>query len=297
MIKYVANLVSAGFCPGQDNFDKLNEHEQHVILQLANVREKYDRNIHENADVLKRAGGCAFISYTEKGIGNVYDYLRFIEYNQQVIQKRGTSAMYTGIAYPGDEQQTWNALAFMESRGFSPIPVYVIGHDVRLLKHYCENYSNVVIIGAEGSPRQQFEILDHIWTNYVVAADFETKAKMHALELSSPAIIDRYNWDSYDNADWLRVANSGDIMMSNGFQLCLTDNESKKVTRKHIATVPSLLAHEATVEITVAGFDINRLMSSRESRAVYNIYKMLQSKYGGDNIKSQPKPMIQGLFS
>lgn len=296
MIRYIANLVAAGYCPGQENFDNLSCYESPIVLGLTNIREKFGRDAWENAARLKKAGGKMFVSYIERGAGNVHDYISFLEWNREVIQERNGRLMYTGIAYERDEQQCWNALRYLESRGFSPIPTYVIGHDVRLLDYYCKTYPDVVIIGAEGSARRQIEVLDHLWTNYVINDKFETKARMHAVELSSPALINRYNWYSCDTAEWVRLANAGDIITDTGSSVCVAKNDSKMMTGKHILTLSEIESAAIREKVAEAGFDMVRLSERKESRAVYNIRKILQSKNGGDNIKSLAKPMIQGLF-
>ena len=276
---YMAAVHTNGYWHG-GRFQALNLHEQKIIETLPHLLESYHyikkpvltKAIHDKGDVVFLDSG-AFSAYTSGQPINLTDYCDFIKRNEDIIEKNGGLLMASVLDVIGDAQGTYEAQLQMEALGIRPLPCFHFGDDVRYLEWYMENYDYITIGGlVPESTKTCIKWLNRIWSEYLTDDAGRPKVKVHAFGVSNMTLMNMYPWTSCDSASWIQSASFGKIVTSEFGILAISDKSpTLHVRGQHVLNKTDIEKEMIFESLESDGFNYERLSTSYESRAAYNL--------------------------
>ena len=106
---------------------------------------------------------------------------------------------YFNLDVIGNSESTQKNQKYLESRGFSPIPVFHIGEPLGLLDELVKRYGIVGLGGTVGKPHKQ----RRNWLNQVYSR--HPNGRFHGLGITHHELITAYPFYSVDSTWWLAM--------------------------------------------------------------------------------------------
>lgn len=277
---YMAAVYTNAYMPDQRRYEKLNEAERNSVQRIPHILESYhyinkqailDVMRKHNAKVFLDSG--AFSAWNASAVIDIDDYCTYIKDNADLWLQDGDALMCSVLDGIGDPLKTWQNQNYMESQGVRPLPCFHYGEDTRYLEWYIERYSYITIGGMVGkSSKALIDWLDVIWDRHLLGKDGKPRTKVHAFGITSQDIMKRYPWESCDSSSWIQAAAFGNIITRDWGILCISDKSNRKhVADAHIKTFKPIETQRVREYVQKHGFDLERLESVYESRAVFNL--------------------------
>jgi hypothetical protein len=264
---------------GQQRYEKLNEVEAAITPTIPHILESY-HYVHGQrfVDTMREQGAQVFLdsgAFSAHSLGVSIDinaYCDYIKRNEDILRKEDGIVMASVLDGIGDPLQTYRNQLYMESQNAKPLPCFHYGEDVRYLEWYVANYDYITIGGlVRRTAESQRVWLDRIWP-LMLDGSGRPKLKVHAFGMTAVWLMERYPWYSVDSSSWIQAAAFGSIYTSEHGPLAVSENSpAKHDAGRHITTLTDI--ERAAVErmLNSKGFDVQRLGTIYESRAVYNI--------------------------
>ncbi len=303
---FLAAVYTNGYMRDQTRYTKLNEVECSVVNRIPNILESYHYiNSQRIVDVMRAHGAKVFLdsgAFSAWNIGEEIDinaYCDYIKKNWDLWRVEDDAVMFSVLDGIGDPLKTWQNQLYMEQQGVRPLPCFHFGEDTRYLDWYTERYSYITLGGMVGKTTKQLrEWLDKIWNDHLVDSSGKPKTKVHAFGITSFEIMERYPWFSCDSSTWIQTAAFGNIMTHDWGNIATSNaGNSKHQPGRHVWTL-SPIEQEAFYDyFKREGFDMDRLATVYESRAVFNINTFLH--FNDEVNKIEPtfrKGALRGLF-
>lgn len=309
---YLAAVYTNSYMPGGNRYPKLNDREreimarakEHTILESWHYvgKESYVKNMRENgAKVFLDSG--AFSAYTLGVKLKVEDYANYILRNSDIIRVEDGNIMASVLDGIGDPQETFENQMAMEKLGVRPLPCFHANEDERYLEWYVKNYDYITLGGMVGASTQALaNWLDHIWDNYLTDGAGNPRIKVHGFGITAIPLMERYPWYSCDSSSWIQAASFGGIVVPDDSKGILNLSVSEKSPSKHeqgqhIETMSPIEKEHLYGMLAQQGFDVERLATIYESRAVYNIFGYMEAeKIVNRHKRNEKANMIQGFF-
>lgn len=147
------------------------------------------------------------------------DYIAFIKRNQEMLD------VYAVLDDIGSAQKTAENLAYMESKGLSPLPCYHWGEPYELLEGLIAKYDYFAIGGMVPiSTKDLIPWLDECFSR-ICDKEGNPKVKVHGFGLTTFQLIKKYPWHSVDSSSWALTAAMGGIYLPSGKTLSLSKSD------------------------------------------------------------------------
>lgn len=278
---YMAAVYTNGYMNGQKRNEKLNEREKQITADLPHIleswhyvgKQKYvDEMRADNARVFLDSG--AFSAFTLGVELSVADYCEYIQRNSDIIRVEDGVTMASVLDGIGDPLQTYRNQLEMEERGVRPLPCFHAGEDERYLEHYVSNYEYITLGGMVGTSTKQLCVwLDRIWDRYLTDGSGRPRIKVHGFGITAVPVMERYPWYSCDSSSWIQSAAFGSIVTPQHGPLSVSEKSpSRHDVGQHISTLTAIEQDVVFRELEEAGFTYERLSTTYESRAAYNLW-------------------------
>ena len=286
------NLYQAGFYASNFDlhgsvFSRLNEAEKAARLSIERNLESY-HYIHKGQAVNKmRRDGVkvfldsgAFSSFTMGVKVDLPGYCRFIQQNEDVIEKVDGIVMASVLDAIGDPAQTGFNQEAMEKLGAKPLPCFHYGEPEEYLDYYVAEYDYITLGGLVPiSTEQKIHWLDRIFEEHLCDGSGRLKTRVHAFGLTSLPLMKRYPWTSVDSSTWVQWAANGMILVpgvaENGAARQVNISEyssSRKIENRHIHTLAPPQTERLYQLIESTGFTVDRLAKEYGSRWAFNAW-------------------------
>ena len=141
----------------------------------------------------------AYSAFTKGRSVNLFDYMKYIEGNAEYISR------YIALDVIGDNFATKAYYCIMRNKGFTPIPVFHYGDDMRVLAYYSLDGAKTVALGGTVPIRDKKVVAE--WCSEVKRLYPDTE--LHLLGSSSQKIIDCGAVSSCDSSAWYTLAVNG----------------------------------------------------------------------------------------
>lgn len=303
-----AALFNNGFKPGGTSFNKLNEKEQAILMDVPHILDSYhyvhaERQINfirENEGKIFLDSG-AFSAWSTGVEINIDDYCNYIKKNLDIIRVEDGEVMASVLDGIGDPQKTLENQQYMEAQGVRPLPCFHFGEPLEYLDFYIKNYGYITIGGMVGkSIPDLIAWLDEIW-NYMVNSEGEALLKVHAFGITSVRIMERYPWYSVDSSSWIQYSVFGHIFTNDWGVLSVSEKSPRrKDAGQHLANLTKMERSQLLQKLNSIGFEEERLATVYESRAAFNCWSFcrLNEYINEKRLTNPPKEFMQtqGLF-
>lgn len=276
---FLAAVYTNGYMPGQQRYAKLNEVEGSITPTIPHILESYHYvNSQRHIDDMRREGAQVFLdsgAFSAHTLGVKMDinaYCDYIKKNDDILRKEDGVVMASVLDGIGDPLQTYRNQLYMESQNAKPLPCFHYGEDTRYLEWYVANYDYITIGGlVRRTAESQRLWLDRIWP-YMLDGSGRPKLKVHAFGMTALWLMERYPWFSVDSSSWIQAAAFGSIYTSEHGPIAVSENSPAKHDEgRHITTLKPIERQAVERMLNKKGFDVGRLATIYESRAVYNI--------------------------
>lgn len=259
----------------------LTEHEQAIVDSLPYQLESYyyvskqrfvDIMREHKAQVFIDSG--AFSAHTLGATINIEDYCQYLIENRDIIRHEDGVMIASVLDGIGDPLQTYRNQLHMEALGVRPLPCFHYGEDERYLEWYMDHYEYITLGGMVGHPTPTLiRWLDRIWDRYLVDGSGRPKLKIHGFGVTSVPLMERYPWHSCDSSSWIQYAAYGHIFMPDYGVITVSAKSPKRhIAGQHLSTFTPIEQEYILGKIEEAGFNYERLSTSYESRAAYNLW-------------------------
>ena len=282
---YNAAVYTNQYCEGQNKHKELEPHEQIKVCNAAHgpVLESYhyvnkqkfvDEMRADNAKIFLDSG--AFSAFNIGAEISIDGYCNYIKENLDIIKVEDGDLMASVLDGIGDPLKTWNNQAYMEKQGVKPLPCFHYGEDPKFLDWYIKHYSYITIGGMVGKTKEQLiKWLDRMWNNHILDGSGKPRLKVHAFGVTSDKLIEQYPWYSVDSSLWIQSASFGMIVTKEHRNISLSDKSPSRHTKgQHLANFSEEERNHILGIIHKAGFNYERLSTTYQSRAAYNLWSM-----------------------
>lgn len=303
---FLAACYTNGYMRDQTRYTKLNEVECSVVNRIPNILESYHYiNSERILNVMRAHGAKVFLdsgAFSAWNMGATIDinaYCDYIKKNWDLWRVEDDAVMFSVLDGIGDPLKTYQNQLYMEEQGVRPLPCFHFGEDTRYLDWYVERYSYITLGGMVGKTTKQLrEWLDKIWNDHLIDGSGKPKTKVHAFGITSFEIMERYPWFSCDSSTWIQTAAFGNIMTHDWGNIATSNaGNSKHQAGRHVWTLSQIEQKAFYDYFEREGFDMERLATVYESRAVFNINTFLH--FNDEVNKIEPtfrKGALRGLF-
>ena len=304
---YQAGMYASSFDLHGRVFSLCNDAEKAARLSVERNLESY-HYIHKGQAVNKiRRDGVkvfldsgAFSSFTMGIKVDLPGYCRFIQKNDDIIEKVDGVVMASVLDAIGDPEQTKRNQQAMEELGAKPLPCFHYGEPEEYLDYYVAKYPYITIGGLVPiSTDQKIHWLDRIFEKHLCDGSGHLKTRVHGFGLTSLPLMARYNWTSVDSSTWVQWAANGMILVPNvaengaARQINISEfSSSKKIEGQHIDTLAPLQTEKLNSLIAATGFDVKRLRTEYSSRWAFNAWAFQnEAKRSASDrfVRSQPE--------
>lgn len=307
---YMAAVYSNNYKPGQARYEKLTDHEKHIVEVIPNVLESWhyvgkqryvDEMRNDGAKIFLDSGAFSAYSMSKKyGTDlnlDVGAYCEYIQRNMDILRVEDGAVMASVLDGIGDPLATYRNQLEMEARGVVPLPCFHYGEDERYLEYYLANYGYITIGGMVGRTKEQLTIwLDRIWDRFVLKGSGSTIPKLHGFGLTTVSIMERYPWYSVDSSSWIQGAAFGTVVHPKHGALSVSEKSPSRHDKgRHISTLTPIEQAYVFDEFARQGFSYERLSTVYESRAAYNLWSYCELNTLMD-IEQDAHTKIQELF-
>ena len=290
---YTAAVYSNNFMANQSRYEFLNEFERQVLGKLPNILESYhyvnkvkyvESMRKNNAKIFLDSG--AFSAYTLNTKIYLAEYCNFIKNNLDVIKIEEGVLLASVLDDIKSPLKTYQNQLAMERLNIKPLPCFHLGEDPRYLEYYIANYNYITIGGMlKYSTAQLIELLDTLWEHYLVGNNGFPKLKIHGFGITNFSIVERYPWHSVDSSSWVQAASFGNIVTPKFGNIAISNNlKSKHIQGQHASTLTEIEKKALYNYLENNGFNYERLCTSHESRATFNLwaYGVLQNSINAE---------------
>ena len=278
---YTAAVYTNNYMPGQKQHNDLTEFEKEITAKVPNILESYhyvkkqsyiDEMRNNNAKVFLDSG--AFSAFNIGAEINIDEYCDFVKTNSDIIRSEDGDLMASVLDGIGDPLKTWQNQTYMEQQGAKPLPCFHYGEDTKYLDWYVKYYSYITIGGMVGRSKEQLIIwLDRIFNNHILDNCGNPRLKVHAFGITSFDIMKRYPWYSVDSSSWIQSTAFGVIVTPKYGPIQISEKSpSRKVRGQHFSTFSEIEQIELNKMLEAQGFTYERLSTTYQSRAAYNLY-------------------------
>lgn len=278
---YNAGVYTASFDIGGSLYLRLTEDEKRQRESADNILESY-HYIHKESIVKKIRkdkrkvflDSGAFSAFTQGVTIDIPGYCKYIQRNEDIIEKVDGVLLASVLDGIGDPLQTWQNQQTMERLGVRPLPCFHYGEDEKYLEHYLANYTYITLGGMVPiSTPQLFHWLDRIWDRYLTDGSGRAKVKVHGFGLTTVALMERYPWYSVDSSSWVQIARTGGLMLPRGKVISISARSpSRKVAGMHIDTLPERMTEAIEAELKGYGVDTTRAREIYLARWAFNLW-------------------------
>jgi len=282
---YNAAVYTNQYCEGQNKHKELEPHERIKVCNAAKgpILESYhyvnkqrfvDEMRADNAKIFLDSG--AFSAFTLGVDIPISDYCDYIHRNIDIIEKVDDTLMVAGMDGIGDADLTYHNLNRMWKHGVKAIPCFHSGEDEKYLDYYIKYYPYISLGGMVGaSITQLMNWLDRVWSNNLVDGSGNPRIKVHGFGITSDKLVERYPWYSVDSSLWIQSASFGMIVTKEHRNISLSDKSPSRHTKgQHLANFSEEERNHILGIIHKAGFNYERLSTTYQSRAAYNLWSM-----------------------
>lgn len=305
---YLAAVYTNSYMPGGNRYPKLNEQEISVMetVKKHNILESYHyvnrpsfvRNMRDNgAKVFLDSG--AFSAWKGGVEIDINEYCNYILRCQDIIRVEDNNLMASVLDCVGNAQGTFENQMTMERLGVRPLPCFHKYEDTRYLDWYVANYDYITIGGMVGTPSNVLiKWLDTIWEKHMIDGAGRPKVKVHGFGLTAVPVMERYPWYSCDSSSWIQNASFGGVFtVDHGAMPVSEHSPARHTENQHVTTLTDIEREYMLNYIAERGFDVERLATIYESRAVFNLksYMDLQHKVNAERACHQHN-FNRGLF-
>lgn len=276
-----AAIYTNKFAPGRKEYDSLTPAEVEARQSVRHILESYHYvNKPQYVDLMRANGAKVFLdsgAFSAHTLGATIDlpgYCRYIQENEDIIRKDGTSLMASVLDGIGDAQLTYENQMAMERLGVRPLPCFHSGEDPRYLDWYVANYEYITLGGMVGAGTDKLIVwLDRIWENHLTDGAGRAKCKVHGFGITAIPIMERYPWHSVDSSSWLQSANFGSIVHPDYGPISVSEKSpSRHAAGQHICNMKEIDRQTVIASVEAQGFTIERLAKEYPSRWAYNCW-------------------------
>lgn len=304
---YLAGMYASNLNYRGRMFARLNAREQQdrraVRYALESYhyihKQKYVEQLREdNTKVFLDSG--AFSAFS-KGIKvDLRAYCDYIRRNHDIIERSDGVLLASVLDGIGDPLLTYQNQLSMEANGVTPLPCFHYGEDERYLEFYLSRYPYITLGGmVPVANAQLYHWLDRLWERYLCDGSGRPRVKVHGFGLTSFDLIRRYPWYSVDSSTWVQAAAMGGVHLPGiGVTTVSSTSPARKKQGAHFNTMPPPQQEAIAKIIADAGYDLERLKTTYESRWVFNIWAFTNIN---DRMNARPNvnrfvPDQKGLF-
>lgn len=143
----------------------------------------------------------AFSANSQSDPVDIDKYCVWLEENMNFI------TTYANLDVIGNQVLTRRNQEYMESEGFSPIPVFHVGSGLREFKRICDLYPYIAIGGMVPYMKRFKEVIPFLDRIFEIARD----NKLHGFGCTNINALFMYPWYSVDSSTWLVGAKFGEV--------------------------------------------------------------------------------------
>jgi hypothetical protein len=278
---YLAGIYASNLNLRGRMFARLNAKEQEdrkaaqYILESYHYihKQKYVEQLREdNTKVFLDSG--AFSAYSKGITVDLPTYCDYIKRNHDVIERSDGVLLASVLDGIGDPLLTYQNQCAMESLGVTPLPCFHYGEDERYLEYYISRYPYITLGGMVPIANDQlYYWLDRLWEKYLCDGSGRARLKVHGFGLTAFELIKRYPWFSVDSSTWVQAAAMGGVHLPGiGIVTVSSTSPARKKQGAHYNTLPPPQQERIKEIIEAAGYDLERLKTTYESRWAFNIW-------------------------
>lgn len=278
---YLAGIYTSNFNLTGNVYNRLTPAEQDARNGVEWFLESYHYIYRQSAvDKIRNDGvkvfldSGAFSAFTKGVEVDLPGYCRYIQENEDIIEKVDGVTCASVLDGIGDPLKTWQNQWAMEQLGVRPLPCFHYGEDERYLEWYIANYEYITLGGMVPiSTPQLIHWLDRLWDKYLTDGSGRPRLKVHGFGLTSLPLMKRYPWFSVDSSTWVQWAANGMILVPGVGQVNVSCNSSsRKIEGQHLNTYTPPQREAIIKEIEKLGFDNQRLQDEYVSRWAFNVW-------------------------
>jgi hypothetical protein len=275
-----AAIYTNHFMPGENRFERLTEREKEIFVATPHVLESYHYVGNQRyVDAMRREGAQVFLdsgAFSAHTLGvkiSIEDYCNYIIRNRDIIRHEDNVCMASVLDGIGDDLKTWQNQQTMERLGACPLPCFHFGEDDRYLEWYVARYPYITIGGLVGKSNSDvIQWLDRIWERYMLDGSGKPRLKVHAFGVTRVELMERYPWHSVDSSSWIQSAIFGNVYLPEFGPLSASSKApARHDTGRHLTTLSAPEKAYVMKYLQDAGFEIDRIIESPESRASFNV--------------------------
>lgn len=306
---YRAAVYTNQYHEGQKQYNDFTDFEKTIVHKMPNILESYHyiknqryvNEIRNNSDVVFLDSG-AFSAWTLGVAIDVGEYCEYVKRNIDIIKCEDGDLMASVMDGIGDPLQTYRNQLEMEARGVRPLPCFHFGEDERYLEWYLKNYTYITIGGMVGKSTATLTTwLDRIWDKYLCDSAGYAKIKVHAFGITSFKIMEEYPWYSCDSSSWIQSTAFGTVVTPEFGPISVSDKSpSRHDAGRHLSNLSQIEQDAVLTKLEEAGFTYERLSTTYQSRAAYNLwaYGVINAMVNAKKEKAKRGfiPRVQELF-
>ena len=176
----------------------------------------------------------------------------------------------------GTYQNVWR---FENNFGIKCLPTVHYGEDPRWLDYYVQNYPYIclggLVTGKMSDLQRNFDWLDQCWEQ-LTDKDGRARVKVHGFAVAGKRMLERYPWTSADASSWVKAGMYGRIIMHEDrfptTVIVSEENARRQEPGQHYDSMKDAEKRDIAAFLAEHDWDIERLRTVWESRAVFNIW-------------------------
>jgi hypothetical protein len=227
----------------------------------------------------------AFSAMTKKIKIDIDDYIDFVKKHKHMF------SAVAALDVIGDAGATYQNYLYMRKKGLDDvIPTYhVTCGKPSYLKRYMDTTDYIAIGGMVKAPINLVQVLDELFSRYIVDRDGWPKVKVHGFGCTSVDLMLRYPWYSVDSTSWVLISSFGAVMVpcwdnkverfvydKTPYKIAVSDKSASMGKEfQHYTTIPSILRKKIDHYFAVKKFTVKELSEDYKKRSELNIIYFL----------------------
>lgn len=279
---FLAAVYTNQYRRGQKQYPHFNPRECFVVDNVPHILESYHYVGKQRfVDEMRESGGKVFLdsgAFSAKSLGvdiDIDEYCEYIIRNRDIIRVEDGVLMASVLDGIGDAKLTGQNQEYMERHGAPPLPCFHFGEPEEYLDWYASRYPYITIGGMVRTKAEDvMKWLDRIWRKGGPLCDEEgrPKLKVHAFGVTTISLMERYPWHSVDSSSWIQAASFGSIYtVEHGPISISSKSPSRQDWGRHLTTLSAIERQQIEYELSLEGFEHERLATVYQSRAAFNM--------------------------
>jgi hypothetical protein len=181
-------------------------------------------DMNEGMKIFLDSGG--FSAFTRGVRINIDEYIDFIKKYRDKLE------VYAVLDAIGDAKETMKNQEYMERKGVSPLPVFHIGSDYKILKRMVKKYDYIALGGLVRYSSRSKTLKAFLDRCFSI---IKLNSKVHGFGMTGMWVLDRYPFYSVDSTAWLGGSMRAEIYTyANGRMNITSTKERAEATYKSI---------------------------------------------------------------